>query len=689
MNGLSGWRWICALCIVVVLPVTVSATGDVMVLRTSSLMADEGVSAVDHLRIHASDIPASTIAMTDTGWQKPRRTDSRAVEVERWNGRGWLRLRFRLEPRVATLPLSMQILTTGASEVYLDGRSIARFGAFSTRNSPATTYNPANELISLDPHLSHDTAVHTLFVRLESEAYVPQDGSEGSAIIFGMRFGATSTRARATLEAQRDWDLRTLVPLGMIGGLCLLHLLVYVFDRRQTVHLLYSGFTLLLAGIILAWHIQRSTTDAYWFFGASVLLGLCWTGVIYVAMLLTAKLLWDTISRARFWFATAMTIATLALPFLVAEVSTFPWAAFVVIVGVDTARLTIKAVAEKKEGAWIIGVALLVFTGYLLTWFATVFLEWIVIAPHVLEAINMVGLLSMPVSMSILLARRMTRTAKDLEEQLHRVHSLTEENIAQERRALTEEIRRQTLELDNQRKTKELDEARRLQMSMLPTSMPTLSNVRISMAMFTATEVGGDFFDVYQHADDYCTIAIGDATGHGLKAGVMVATAKSHFQTHAHDGSHVDILQRTDAGIKRLRLRGMYMCLGLLTIKGHDVWWTAAGIPPVLHYRASDASVTPIVVKGLPLGSPLHVPIDARHCRVESGDVLLLMTDGLPELFNKHRETLGMDAIVDVLRISATMTANDLVSSVIDAADDFRAGEEFHDDVTIVAVTVM
>ncbi|MCU0329934.1 MAG: serine/threonine-protein phosphatase, partial [Candidatus Kapabacteria bacterium] len=201
--------------------------------------------------------------------------------------------------------------------------------------------------------------------------------------------------------------------------------------------------------------------------------------------------------------------------------------------------------------------------------------------------------------------------------------------------------------------------------------------------------VGGDFFDVYQHADDHCTIAIGDATGHGLKAGVMVATAKSHFQTHAHDGSHVDILQRTDAGIKRLRLRGMYMCLGLLTIKGHDVWWTAAGIPPVLHYSASNGTVRQMIVKGLPLGSPVHVPIDAQHCRVESGDVLLLMTDGLPELFNKQRETLGMEAIIDTLRLSANATANDIVSHIIDTTDEFRNGEDFHDDVTIVAVTVM
>jgi len=91
------------------------------------------------------------------------------------------------------------------------------------------------------------------------------------------------------------------------------------------------------------------------------------------------------------------------------------------------------------------------------------------------------------------------------------------------------EMRAQIAEAENERKTKELEEARQLQLSMLPEDLPNLPNLDIAVYMQTATEVGGDYYDFHVGMDGTLTVVVGDATGHGMKAGTMVTATKSLF----------------------------------------------------------------------------------------------------------------------------------------------------------------
>ena len=100
--------------------------------------------------------------------------------------------------------------------------------------------------------------------------------------------------------------------------------------------------------------------------------------------------------------------------------------------------------------------------------------------------------------------------------------SLALENAQLVERMLAEARRRQEIEAENQQRAKEMEEARQLQLSMLPKGVPHLPHVEIAASMKPASEVGGDYYDWRLSADGTLTIAIGDATGHGLKAGTMV-----------------------------------------------------------------------------------------------------------------------------------------------------------------------
>ena len=91
------------------------------------------------------------------------------------------------------------------------------------------------------------------------------------------------------------------------------------------------------------------------------------------------------------------------------------------------------------------------------------------------------------------------------------------------------EAEKRAIQIESDRKTKELEEARQLQLSMLPKELPNLPNLEIAAFMRTATEVGGDYYDFIVQENGVLNVAFGDATGHGLQAGTMVTLMKGFF----------------------------------------------------------------------------------------------------------------------------------------------------------------
>ena len=89
------------------------------------------------------------------------------------------------------------------------------------------------------------------------------------------------------------------------------------------------------------------------------------------------------------------------------------------------------------------------------------------------------------------------------------------------------------LEAEHKHKTKELDEAREVQLCMLPQKAPVYPGIDFEMFILTATEVGGDYYDFIQTENDILKFAIGDATGHGAKAGAMVMAGEILFCNYA------------------------------------------------------------------------------------------------------------------------------------------------------------
>jgi serine phosphatase RsbU (regulator of sigma subunit) len=278
------------------------------------------------------------------------------------------------------------------------------------------------------------------------------------------------------------------------------------------------------------------------------------------------------------------------------------------------------------------------------------------------------------------LAHAFNRMAHDLEDHQQRL-------VDEEARRREEDVEKRLLQAEFDRKSEELEEARRFQLSLLPKELPKDDAFELAVAMTTATEVGGDYYDFRLGKGGAVTAAIGDATGHGAKAGTMVTVIKSLFSAYPPEASLAGFLTEAGAAIKRMDLGRMAMALTLVRLQDRTVTVSAAGMPPVLLFRPSRGEVEEIALEGMPLGG-LSYDYREQTVEVEPGDTLLLMSDGLPELPNSEEEPLGYERASELFGELATAPLDEIISRLGQAAMDWVGGEAPSDDITLVVLRV-
>jgi serine phosphatase RsbU (regulator of sigma subunit) len=248
------------------------------------------------------------------------------------------------------------------------------------------------------------------------------------------------------------------------------------------------------------------------------------------------------------------------------------------------------------------------------------------------------------------------------------------------------EMRAQIAEAENERKTKELEEARQLQLSMLPEDLPNLPNLDIAVYMQTATEVGGDYYDFHVGMDGTLTVVVGDATGHGMKAGTMVTTTKSLFNILAPNPDILTTFSEISRVIKGMKFHQLSMCLMLLKIKGNELSVSSAAMPPALIYRKKNKAIEEIFMKGMPLGAMNNFPYKLKESHLEQGDTILLLSDGLPELTNGSNEMYGYDKTKTEFHSVGEKEPEEIVNHLKSSASQWANGKAPDDDVTFVVL---
>lgn len=257
-----------------------------------------------------------------------------------------------------------------------------------------------------------------------------------------------------------------------------------------------------------------------------------------------------------------------------------------------------------------------------------------------------------------------------------------------ELQAKAAEAQSRIMQIENDRKTKELEEARDLQLSMLPKEVPAIHHLDIAVYMKTATEVGGDYYDFSTMDDGSMNIALGDATGHGMKAGILVSMIKSLFVSNSVNKSIEDFFNSSNKALKKANLKRMVMSFVMININGDKAKVVNAGMPPIYHYKKEDSKIYELNKHSLPLGSMLSDTYSVTKLNLNSGDIILMMSDGYPELQNTDGELLGYELCCKYLQESASKTPNQIIDFMNKKGLEHITDNEPEDDVTFVVIKV-
>jgi sigma-B regulation protein RsbU (phosphoserine phosphatase) len=251
------------------------------------------------------------------------------------------------------------------------------------------------------------------------------------------------------------------------------------------------------------------------------------------------------------------------------------------------------------------------------------------------------------------------------------------------------------LEVDNARKTEELETARVIQQGFLPVSVPELPYLQIAAFQRPATEVGGDYYDFFPGSDDKIIIAIGDAAGHDVGASLMVAATKTALLTIDEPNLAEKVSQMNTILTQINSNRLINMALTLLELfydaNANIIKIKAAGggMPP-LYLLNSNGNVEEIVIRGLPLGVMEAATYGVTEFQLTESEVLILMSDGLPERLNDKDEMLGDIRLFAAIETAGKtrQSAAGILEALVKLGDDWSNNIPQNDDVTLVVLKV-
>jgi serine phosphatase RsbU (regulator of sigma subunit) len=723
----------------VLLPIaSLAQTNESFTLTADSLQNGKSVELSKlpwkyHIGDLASDDPQfADPQFDDRAWETLNGTaiTLNSIPKSGWRGIGWFRLRLQANPALANQPLALVMVHYGASEVYLDGKLIERFGTVGTSPEREVAYNP-NTLpinIVLDARGEHVLAVRHSCMEMRDlsggwgkwiarqsarpvvSAYANRTNNYGAG--FGV-WMIEAGQARDDQVNKRAGGGLYLLNFGLLLAIGLLHLLLFWFYPRQRANLFFGLFACASAAsniIYYRWSLshqsamgillQNGANNTLSFLALGTLLSFMYTA--FAESIPTR--FWPTRFWPKWfwpkWFRLWVVAAALYIPMnslFVGLAETRHWYWYIQALTwfpvIEVVRGMSRPIKNKVSGAWIVGAGMLGYTLYMA-------LNVLILVRGLSGAdfsitIRSVVILFLTGAISIFLARRFARTSLDLEKQLDQVKQLSAKELEHQRATaeLTlqheqERARHALLEVEHGRKTKELEEARQLQLSMLPKSVPQLPQLEIAAYMKTATEVGGDYYDFHLDEDGTLTVAVGDATGHGLKAGTLVASVKSLFVSLAYHSDIPHIFHRMSRVLKEMKLRGLFMAMTMVKVKDNQLTVSIAGMPPVLIYRAASDEVEEVAMRAMPLGGLSNYTYKQQELALATDDVVALMSDGLPERMNAEGEMLDYEATVRAFAEVAGRCPQQIIEHLVRVGDGWADGRAQDDDVTFVVLKV-
>jgi PAS domain S-box-containing protein len=238
--------------------------------------------------------------------------------------------------------------------------------------------------------------------------------------------------------------------------------------------------------------------------------------------------------------------------------------------------------------------------------------------------------------------------------------------------------------------------AAEVQRSLLPQEAPRVEGLDVAGRTLSCDEIGGDYFDFLwegQCPQDAFSMVVGDVTGHGVDAALLMTTARAFLRMRASQcGGSAQIVTEMNRHLARdVNESGRFMTLSFIRFDRTDktLRWVRAGHPPALVYDPAGDRFRELRGQGLPLG------VDDRYryqeyadAGIAAGGIIAIGTDGIWEAADRHGNRYGIERFCEVIRRQADRGAQDILEAVFTDIKTFTLGARQEDDITLVIAKV-
>ncbi len=243
-----------------------------------------------------------------------------------------------------------------------------------------------------------------------------------------------------------------------------------------------------------------------------------------------------------------------------------------------------------------------------------------------------------------------------------------------------------------ERLNREVEIAREVQERLFPQTLPPIEGVEYAGACRPALGVGGDYYDFLALPGGQLGIAIGDVSGKGIAAALMMASLQASLRGEAARAPEnlAALISNVNRLVYEASSSNRYATFfyAQYNPKSRQLTYVNAGHNPPMLFHCSNGEwrISRLEAGGTVVGLLASFPYEQASLKIEPGDVFIAFTDGISEAMNNADEEWGEEKLIEAVKSCTNLTPSEMISRIMQTADHFVAGAKQHDDMTLVAL---
>src|SRR5579872_6821160 len=243
-----------------------------------------------------------------------------------------------------------------------------------------------------------------------------------------------------------------------------------------------------------------------------------------------------------------------------------------------------------------------------------------------------------------------------------------------------------------ERLNREVEIAREVQERLFPQTLPPIEGVEYAGACRPALGVGGDYYDFLALPGGQLGIAIGDVSGKGIAAALMMASLQASLRGEAARAPEnlAALISNVNRLVYEASSSNRYATFfyAQYNPKSRQLTYVNAGHNPPMLFHCSNGEwrISRLEAGGTVVGLLASFPYEQANLKIEPGDVFIAFTDGISEAMNNADEEWGEEKLIEAVKSCTNLTPSEMISRIMQTADHFVAGAKQHDDMTLVAL---